>query len=142
MWDLTEHVQNSEDQNRTLNETLLRCSAHYIKTVTVHTHFADYFDSHFKLKNEVEISILTLRVSMQIVCSIKDLFDILCSEISFANSALCLCFKHFLHLKQHWQGLDWSFKHLHIKYWWRIFIRSREQWQQQQFIFITFSLRW
>ena len=142
MWDLTEHVQNSEDQNRTLSKTFSKHLTHYVKTVTVHTHLTDHFDDYFKLKNEVEISILTLRVSTQIVCSIKDFLNILCSKISFTNSVLCLCFKHFLHLKWYWQGLDWFFKHLHIKYWQRISVRSREQWQQQQSVFITFFSRW
>ena len=126
--DLAEHVQNSEDSDRTLSETLLKHSAHYVKTVTVHTHLTDYFDSHFKLKNEVKIDILTLRVSTQIAHSIKDFLNILCSEISFTNSALCLHFKCFLHSKWCWLSLDWSFKHLHIKYWWRISVRDRWQW--------------
>ena len=84
---------------KTLNKTLLKYFTHYIKTVTVHMHLTDCFNSHFKLKNEVEISILTLRVSTQIVHNIKDFFNILCSEISFTNSALYLHFKCFLHLK-------------------------------------------
>ena len=127
MWDLIRCVQNNENQNKILSKTLLKHSAYYIKTVTVHTHLTDHFDNYFKLKNEVKISILTLRVSTQIAHSIKDLLNILCSEISFANSALYLHFKHFLHLKWCWQGLSWSFKHLHIKYWQRISVRSREQ---------------
>ena len=128
LWDLVEHVQNSEASDRTLSEMLLRHSACYIKTVTVHTHLTDYFDSHFKLKNEVKISILTLRVSTQIVCSIKDFLNVLHSEISFTNSALCLYFKHFLHLKWCWLSLSWSFKHLCIKYWQRISVEDRWQW--------------
>ena len=142
MQNLTECVQNSEDQNETLSETLSKHSAYYIKTVTVHTHLTDHFDSHFKLKNEVKIRILTLRVSTQIVCSIEDLLNVLCSEISFTNSALYLCFKCFLHLKQCWLSLSWSFKHLCIKYWWRISVRDRWQWQWWQSVFITLFSKW
>ena len=129
MWDLTEHVQNSEDQNRTLSETLLKYFTHYVKTVTVYMHLTDHFNSYYKLKNEVEISILTLRMSTQIVCSIKDLLNVFHFKISFTNLALYLCFKCFLHLKQHWLNLNWSFKHLYIKYWWRVSVKCREQWQ-------------
>ena len=129
MWDLTECVQNDEDQNRTLSKTLLKYFTCYFKTVTVHTHLTDHFDSYFKLKNKVKISILTLKVFTQIVCSIENLLNILYSEISFTNSALYLHFKFFLHLKWYWLDLDWSFKHLYIKYWWRISVRDREQWQ-------------
>ena len=121
-----------------LNSKLtLRHFTHYVKTVTVHTHLTDYFDDHFKLKNKVEISILTLEVSTQIVCSIKNFLNVLHSEVSFTNSALYLCFNCFLHLKQHWLGLGWSFKHLHTEYQWRVSVRDKWQWQQWQFIFIT-----
>lgn len=64
LWDLAAQVKKSDDVSEELIKALTRWLKHYIKIVTVHTCVTDRFSSHFKLKNKIEVEILSLNVQL------------------------------------------------------------------------------
>lgn len=74
--------------NSNIIKTLLRCFAHYVKTVTVYTYLISHFNKHSKSKNEVEIEILTFKILTKIACNLKRILNVICFKMSFVHSAL------------------------------------------------------
>lgn len=93
---LSRRVQNDDNPDGTLAETLTIRSERYVKTVEAHLRLADRFSGHSKPNNEVEVGILGLAVFTRIACGIKGLLDVVRSEVSFVEPALSPRFRPFL----------------------------------------------
>lgn len=61
-----------------------------MKTVTAYTHLIKHFSEHIKLKNEVEVKILILRILIKIAHNFEGIFNVIYSEMSFIKHALYL----------------------------------------------------